>query len=184
MTLDPSAKTKCYDVLFDDLLDAHTVLDYSENSHQHVNHIRAITNISDYASYDIFIKVDDDDIYKRDYVETVVAAFRADPTIDIVSSKARYQLNGYNIYNVNAESLGGNPPRTTYHMPPTFAFNRRGLDVLMSISETELTRISHDMTWRRAWTNAGLKHAGIPNENAFIWHIHGKNRTTSNMLIS
>ena len=183
MTLDLSMKKNFYDVLFDDLLDEKTVLKYGQNVNQHVNHLQAITNISDYASYDIFIKVDDDDVYKKDYVENVVAAFLSDPTIDIVSSKVWYQLNGYTMYKGIGESLGGNPPGSTYHMPSTFAFNRRTLDVTLAIPETELISISHDLIWRRAWTRAGLNHRGVSNEESFIWYIHGGNTTTRKMLL-
>jgi len=183
MTLDANAKTTAYDPLFDDLLNEKTIINYSQNAHQHVNHIRAITNIPDYESYDIFVKVDDDDVYKAHYLENIVAVFRANPTVDITSSVVHYQLNAHTLIKGIGTSLGGNPPGSSYHMPSTFAFNHRTLAVTLAIKDEELTFISHDKTWRIAWTAKGLKHATVSNEGEFVWYIHGKNISTSFMLI-
>ena len=183
MTLDADAKKTQYAPLFDDVLNERTIIHYSQNAHQHVNHIRAITNIPDYNSYDIFVKVDDDDVYKAHYLEAIVAAFQKDPTIDITSSVAHHQLNGHAMLLGIGRSLGGNPPGSSYHMPPTFAFNRRTLAVTLAIKDEELSKLSHDKTWRCAWTAAGLKHSAVSNAAEFIWHIHGKNISTGYMLI-
>jgi len=180
MTLGADAKPS--GPLFDDLLNERTILNYSQNAHQHLNHIRAITNIPDYESYDIFVKVDDDDIYKAHYLENIVATFLSDPSVDITSSIVHYQLNGHTLINGLGISLGGNPPGSSYHMPPTFAFNRRTLGVTLAIKGWDKKNQSHDLTWRRAWTAAGLRHVAVSNEAEFIWHIHGKNISTSFML--
>lgn len=183
MTLDADAKTTYYGPLFDDLLNERTILNYSQNAHQHLNHIRAITNIPDYESYDIFVKVDDDDVYKAHYLEAIVAAFLSDPTVDITSSIVHHQLNGHTLIKGIGATLGGNPPGSSYHMPPTFAFNRRTLAVTLAIKVWERAKVSHDLTWRRAWTAAGLRHVAVANEAEIVWHIHGKNISTSFMLL-
>ena len=96
----------------------------------------AIRQIPDYESYDLFIKMDDDDVYKAYYVQTIVEAFQADPTIDTVSTRINYQLNGHRMF-VNPagyDNLGGNPGKSTYHMPMTFAFNKKAFDVIKDLT--------------------------------------------------
>jgi len=50
------------------------LMGYGPSSHQHHNHMAAI-NMVDSADFDLFLKVDDDDIYYPDYVQSVVDDF-------------------------------------------------------------------------------------------------------------
>lgn len=50
------------------------VLDYGPTKTQHLNAVAAITDAS-YRHYDLFSKIDDDDVYRADYVAGVVADF-------------------------------------------------------------------------------------------------------------
>jgi glycosyltransferase involved in cell wall biosynthesis len=179
ITLDKDAKTKNVDFLYDDLVGPNTIVKYSLNTHQHYNHSTAITNIPDYKSYDIFVKVDDDDIYKKRYIESIVATFVANPSTDITSSKLVCHLNGHNLNKGDYDNLGGNPPGSDYHMPPSFAFNRRTLDLTLSIDPSLLLqRISHDSIWRKLWSAHNLIHTTVPNERNLIMYVHGKNIST------
>lgn len=156
---------------------------HSGNSHTHFNNMLAIRALMDYNEYDVFIKMDDDDIYKSKYVENIVKKFQEDPTIDIVSSQIKHQLNGHRVYRGEElfDNLGGNPGRSTYHMPMTFAFNRRALDVIKDLEQKDV--FGHDdMMWRMHWEAHGLKHATVDNTEEVIWHIHGKNVSTSDFI--
>lgn len=156
---------------------------HSTNSHTHFNNMLAIRALMDYNEYDVFIKMDDDDIYKAPYVENIVKMFQEDPTIDIVSSQIKYQLNGYKVYKGEEpyDNLGGNPGNSDYHMPMTFAFNRRALDVIKDLEQKDV--FGHDdMMWRMHWEAHGLKHATVDNTEEVIWHVHGKNVSTSDFI--
>lgn len=156
---------------------------HSGNSHTHFNNMLAIRALMDYNEYDVFIKMDDDDIYKSRYVENIVKKFQEDPTIDIVSSQIKHQLNGHRVYRGEElfDNLGGNPGKSTYHMPMTFAFNRRALDVIKDLEQKDV--FGHDdMMWRMHWEAHGLKHATVDNTEEVIWHIHGKNVSTSDFI--
>lgn len=156
---------------------------HSTNSHTHFNNILAIRSLGNYNTYDIFIKMDDDDIYKSGYVENIVKMFKEDPDIDIVSSQIRYQLNGHRVYEGEEpfDNLGGNPGNSDYHMPMTFAFNRRALEVIKDLEQKDV--FGHDdMMWRMHWEAHGLKHATVDNTEEVIWHIHGKNVSTSDFI--
>ena len=118
-----------YQLMYNDIEDINII--YTKNSHQHYNFIRAITSV-DYNNYDLFVKIDDDDIYKTNYVKTIVEYFNGHQDVDVISSKIKYQLNGSILREVNANDLGGNPKNCDFKMPPTFAFNKNGLkNILM-----------------------------------------------------
>lgn len=156
---------------------------HAGNSHTHFNNMLAIRSLGNYNTYDVFIKMDDDDIYKSGYVENIVNKFKEDPTIDIVSSQIKYQLNGHRVYKGEElfDNLGGNPGKSTYHMPMTFAFNRKALDVIKDLEQKDV--FGHDdMMWRMHWEAHGLKHATVDNTEEVIWHIHGKNVSTSDFI--
>lgn len=165
-----------YSLLYDDLQDVRIV--YNENRHQHYNYLNSIKSV-DYSQFDLFIKIDDDDIYKKEYVKTIVDFFKANPSADVVSSKIFYQLNGSILRQVNANNLGGNPELCDFKMPPTFAFNKKGLKYVL---ELQSLYGFEDHMWRDAW----CKHCNvveINNQDNIIWHIHGQNISTANFLI-
>jgi hypothetical protein len=154
---------------------------HSINSHTHFNNMAAIKQFRNYDTYDVFIKMDDDDVYKAPYVENIVNMFESDSTIDIVSSQIRYQLNGYKLNEGEEpyDNLGGNPGNSDYHMPMTFAFNKRAFDVIKDLEQKDVFGYD-DMMWRMHWEAHGLKHSTVDNTEEIIWHIHGKNVSTAN----
>lgn len=167
--------------LYDDLEDTRVHVCVTANSLIHINHINAIKNVPNWESYDVFIKMDDDDFYKKDYVKNIVTLFETMPDIDVTSTKIRYQLNGNSLFNNPNlyDNLGGNGSIDS-HMPMTLAFNKKALHLVMNIRE--ITHNNDDMLWRRTWEAAGLKHLGVDNADQVIWHIHGKNLSTANFL--
>lgn len=167
--------------LYNDLNQERIHVCVTENNLIHYNHISAIKNVPNWESYDVFIKMDDDDFYKKDYVKNVVTLFETMPDIDITSTKIRYQLNGNSLFdNPNLyDNLGGNGPIES-HMPMTLAFNKKALDLVIALDRPHHN--NDDMLWRRTWEAAGLKHLGVDNSDQIIWHIHGKNESTANFL--
>lgn len=152
----------------------------TKNRHTHVNNMAAIKSVDDYESYDLFIKMDDDDIYRANYVKNIVDFFQKNPDVDIVSSEIQLQLNGTDVYLADAKNLGGNKD-VDYKMPMTFAFNKKALDVIINLKQKNLLA-NDDLTWRMIWDAHGLKHAPIDNAEEIIWHIHGKNDSTASFL--
>jgi hypothetical protein len=171
-----------YEKLYDDLLSANDNIHITlnENQHNHINYMNAIKSVPNYLDYDIYVKIDDDDIHKKDYVSTIVEFFQKnDP--DVISSRVKYQLNG-NLMIVNEGgwgTLGGNPDGSNFKMPMTFAFNKKALQFLLLIENPN--KLSGKL-WRRVWHENQLKHMQIDNKENLIWHIHGANITTANFL--
>lgn len=167
--------------LYNDLLDDKLIVRTGINDRIHINNMLAIENIPNYYDYDVFIKMDDDDIYKKDYVKNIVEMFQANPDVDIVSTRINHQLNGVQMVSGNYDNLGGNPNNSLYHMPMTFAFNMRALDTIINIPDQEIGW-NDDLLWRYKWEDVGLKHMPVNNQEEIIWHIHGKNISTSSFL--
>lgn len=175
-------------VLIDDIKDPRVV--YTEQiNHKvcftHYNAMDTIKSVPNYQDYDLFIKMDDDDIYKKDYVKNIVDFFKDNPDVDIASSKVGTQLNGFTVIkNKNGyETLGRIAKEDNSNMPMTFCFNKKALDQIINLTRKEIGQDWEDMAWRRAWTKAGLVHKEINNIDQTIWNVHGKNTTTSNLLI-
>ena len=162
--------------LINDLNDI--VISITDNNHTHFNNMTAIKAVDDYQDYDLFIKMDDDDIYKADYVKNIITLFENNLDIDIVSSEIEFQLNGTEVYLVNAKDLGGN---AEYRMPMTYAFNKKALDAIINLEKKDMFGFD-DMIWRIIWKAYGLKHAIVDNSQEVIWHIHGKNVSTASFL--
>jgi hypothetical protein len=158
-----------YEYLFDDILDERFIIKYNKNSSTYVNYMTTISQCP--TPYDIYIKMDDDDIYKKDYVKTIVEYFETHEC-DILSSEIGSQLNNYFLSKGNYRSLGGDFPDNNFLMPQTYAFSHKAYKGLLHIEDN---RNFEDLQWRAAWTSCGLKDDNVDNSNNIIWHIHGKN---------
>jgi hypothetical protein len=175
-------------VLIDDIKDPRVV--YTEQiNHKvcftHYNAMDTIKSVPNYQDYDLFIKMDDDDIYKKDYIKNLVDFFKSNPDADIASSKVGTQLNGFTVIkNKNGyTTLGRISKEDNSHMPMTFAFTKKALDQIINLTRKELGNDWEDVAWRKAWMKAGLIHKEIDNADQTIWNVHGKNTTTNNYLI-
>ena len=186
ITSDSTTLTKDFSPLYKDL-SGKFIINQSANSQygfSHFNNMNTIRFVPDWEIYDLFVKMDDDDIYKKYYVENIVNHFKVNSDIDIVSSKITYQLNGYDLYVRDVDkydNLGGNPGDTNYAMPLTFAFTKRALNTIINLTVNDVNG-HDDMMWRTAWYKEGLKHSLIDNSDNVIWNIHGKNASVAGFL--
>lgn len=167
--------------VIDDLFSQKTQIVMHPNGHSHTNNMNAIKSVLNYMDYDLFVKFDDDDIHKKDYVLNIVNHFKQHPECDITSTFITNQLNGVTLYKGPYDNLGPNPQGTDaeYHMPMTFAFNKKALQSIIG-----LTYLYHydDYIWRQQWLKDGLVHQTVKNDDQIIWYIHGKNISTANFL--
>ena len=171
-------KQKKMEFIFDDLKTEKNKFIFSENTYQHINHIKAITSVENFEDYDLFVKIDDDDIYKKDYVKTIVEFFETND-YDVITSKINYQLNGGNIFTGDYECYFENPQNCSFKMPMTFAFNLTALKHILNITEIEYWE---DQMWRDIWCK-NCKIGEYDNTKNIIWYIHGKNISTADFLI-
>ena len=136
-------------IVYDDLISERVKMVFTKNSHQHYNHMNAIMGVENYEDFDIFVKIDDDDIYKKNYIKNIVDFFENND-VDMVSSKIKYLLNGSKIITGNYDNLGGNPKNCDFKMPFTFAFNKKALSLIKNL--TNIFGFEDNM-WRESWCN-------------------------------
>lgn len=180
ITMERSTHQKNYiQKIFDDVKTNKNSFIYTLNQHQHTNHINTILAVENYGDYDIFVKIDDDDIYKKDYIMNIVNYFKEND-VDVLSSTIRYQLNGNIVRLVNAHNLGANPENCDFKIPATFAFNLKSFNLIKNLSKIYGFE---DNMWRDVWCENKCIIREIDNTENVIWNIHGKNTTTANFLI-
>jgi hypothetical protein len=132
--------------------------------------------------YDLLLKIDDDDIYFRTYVEEVVRDFQ-ERRWDYSGCCSDGYLNGGRLIDHQLKSLGlteedhqlGIPEV----MPPTIALSRKAA---LAILEVHDSGVSDDFLWRRHLGKIGGMKMCIRPRSNFIYHIHGANISTGSFL--
>lgn len=168
------------EIVYDDLYSDKLIINDFANSHTHFNNINVMKAVPDYEDYDIYIKMDDDDVYKANYVKSIVEFFKANPDTDIVSSNIVTQINGENVYLGQYSDLG-NLYSGDYRMPMTYAFNKKAFNAIKNLESKDISGYD-DMTWRMHWNAHRLKASVVNNEYNIVWHIHGDNTSTASFL--
>jgi hypothetical protein len=139
-----------------------------------------LANLDD---YDLFLKVDDDDIYLRSYVAEVVADFVANRW-DFSGTHSHGLLNGRRwLPEYRQEDLGVEfedlELQVPCIMPPTIALSRRALDVALASEDQGLF---DDIQWRRAIARRRELVMAHRSDRNFVYNIHGENASTGSWL--
>lgn len=166
---DDESEIANYECLYDDILDDRFIIGFNKNGTSHERYMTTLSQSS--QAYDIYIKIDDDDIYKKDYVKTIVEYFETHEC-DVLSSPVGYDLNNYFLSKGYHYTFCGDPPVNNFLMAPTFAFSHKAYQVLFDIIDNY---DDESRQWMAAWPAAGLESQNVDNANNIIWHIHGRN---------
>lgn len=157
-------------------------LDYGITSNMHENYLRSIS-LSDVENYDLFLKIDDDDIYRSSYVRDVVDSFLSIGW-DYSGSHSDGILNGSRWYPDNKKpNLGLSDKDAELGvisiMPPTAAFSRRAIKKIMNL---EYTDRFEDIAWRQQLAADNEIKCHVREKSNFIYNIHGTNISTGSWL--
>ncbi len=177
--------------LYDDLPGDHLLLQFGPRLAQHLNYLAAVNAVR-LEDYDLFCKIDDDDVYRTDYIAGVVADFRRYGW-DYSGSHSEGWIRGTQW--LNDADLAGFGPHSDfdlglgviYIMPPTAAFSRRaiecisGLDLASPPEELRLGNAFEDVAWGRIIARAGLA-TRVRSTSRFTYHVHGANISTAGMM--
>lgn len=174
-----------YDALLEEAIGGspgRVFLGYGKSGTFHENYATALA-LANLDDYDLFLKVDDDDIYFRTYVADVVADFVANRW-DYSGTHTQGMLNGRHwAPNDLHEDLGMDfedlDLRIPSIMPPTMALSRRALDVSLA---SEDTGHFDDVQWRRAIARQPGMVMSLRRDTNFVYHIHGENASTGTWL--
>lgn len=144
---------------------------YGPSASHHRNHMAAIEQVN-WKNYDLFFKIDDDDIYKQHYIRDAVADYikrKWDFSGEISKGHLYYEKFKKN-YNLN-EYVSDIDYSNKAFMPPTFCWNKKAMKIIADIDDI---KGSEDYEWRKQLaTNDDLLTLVRPAGN-FIYNIHKK----------
>jgi hypothetical protein len=172
-------------LLQDFLSDQRLKIIYNSNKDQHTNYLNAIKSYNS-LDYDLFIKIDDDDIYHKDYIKKSIEYYSSSDC-DILSYIPKHHINNNKIKD-SIRSIGVWGPDTEssikFGMPPTYIFNRKACDIILNITLAQAKKIHHfeDGSWRTYWRQHNLKSKIIEDFEPFTYNIHNKNTSSAFLL--
>jgi len=163
-----------YGELFDDIVDDRWTIKYYTNGNQHVNYLNAIKQIN-IDDYDYFIKIDDDEIHKREYLTSIYQYIISNKKFDVLTSKVLFKLNACFLErNGPWGNLGAMPD--IVGMPGTMVISREAMKEIVSMPLTEWTKGYEDTAWINYLYDKKKRVFVLgPEQPNFIWHIHGGN---------
>ena len=181
----PDCTTFHYEALLDDVRNGapRTVrIKYGESKTPHENNITVLRMI-DIDDYDLFLKIDDDDIYFQSYVEDVVDDFAVNRW-DYSGTCSQGLLNGHRWYpkknqrdlGLAQEDIDLGIPRI---MPPSAAFSRKAIRAILDAPGTD---VIEDIHWRRILARTPGLIMAVRNDRNFVYNIHGGNMSTGSWL--
>jgi hypothetical protein len=178
---DPSAAA-----LTADLVGPTTRISVGPNLDQHSNHMAALAMAGD---SDLYFKIDDDDLYRPDYVRHVVDAY--DGTWDYSAGYSDGIVFGSEFRRGVLHSLCVDPTQeevrkgVVMYMPSTLVLNPTGLSVIRGLSDDEVDHAYEDIVWRnRLWDSDArffLRSDPVFTRD-FTYVVHGANISTSGWL--
>ena len=185
--IDNDIEKKQYETLLQDFAkDNRLQIFYHQNMDQHENYIYPIKKI-DYHKYNLFIKIDDDDIYKHSYLENIIDNF-SKHQIDIISAKIKYQIESNHISEGEFDTVSGAwgpdlQSNIKFGMPCTYAFNNKALDIILKLTPEENHKIHpfEDPVWRTRWREKNLLSYVIPKFDHVLYHKHQNNVSSPNI---
>jgi hypothetical protein len=174
-----------YEALLNDVCDkasGKVLITYGKSKTFHENFISALKMIN-VDDYDLFFKVDDDDIYLQSYVKDVIDDFAINRW-DYSGTCSHGVLNGYRWYPERIQrDLGLGQTDLDLGipgiMPPTAAFSRKAIRVILEAPDS---RQFEDIYWRRILAGTPNVITALRNDRNFIYNIHGGNASTATWL--
>ena len=161
---------------------------FHNNLEQHENYIYPIIQ-NNYEEYDIFIKIDDDDIYKSNYIETILTKYNK-YKCDVLSCNIKTEINNNRIINGKFDNVGGYwhgdlESNIQFGMPFTYVFNNKALNIILQYNSQQLKAIHpfEDVGWRTKWREHNITSKVLQDSDLAIYNIHGKNISSSQCLL-
>jgi hypothetical protein len=187
INIDNDSDKELYNRLLSDFSgDKRLKLIFNQNSDQQKNYIRAIEGFG-HTNYDLFFKIDDDDIYLKKYIEQSISFYNK-YKVDIISYISSNHINNNILKNQEMKNIGFWQPDAQstiqFGMPPTFIFNKKACDIILKIDSNEAKKIHifEDGAWKTYWRKNNLSSKIIEDEYLFIYNIHNNN-TSSKFLL-
>lgn len=179
-----------YKTLLEDITPApgHQIfLGYGLSLKPHLNHIEAL-KLSTIDHYDLFLKVDDDDVYHKNYVKAVVDSylehlwdFSGSFTQGLVNQGQWLPERCYHSLGLTEKDkqLGVIPM-----MPPTFAFSKKAIKAIMDLDLGLIADPAQfeDIIWRQFLTVDPRFKVHFRDQSEYVYQVHEHNFSASNEI--
>ena len=172
-----------YERILGDLIATSSNLEisYGPTRSPHQNYLTPLQN-QPLDDYDLFLKIDDDDIYFSNYVAEVVKDFVA-LRWDYSGSHAEGYLKGPHLIAQELSGLGLSEEDLKLAipemMPPTIALSRKAVRAIFDVDDTGEWE---DFLWRQHLAKvSGIKMA-VRRKSNFVYNIHGGNVSTASFF--
>jgi hypothetical protein len=179
---DPSSAYVVADILGDS-----TFVRVGPSLTQHENHMKAIDMCGD---ADLYIKIDDDDIYRPRYIENIVRSYM-EGKWDYSAGHSNGIILGTTFRQGTLQSLCVDPTEEELQegivmfMPPTLALNSSALEEIRNLKPEDMHHSYEDIVWRnRLWYSEErfLLRDDQRFTRDFTYVVHGANISTSGWL--
>lgn len=163
--------------------DVATNVEFGPNLDQHSNHIKALSMI-DIEKYDLFFKIDDDDIYKPKYVNNSIESYCQDKW-EYSGGHSNGILLGNSYKKGLLTSLCIDPTveeiknKVVFYMPSTLALTKKAVRKILELKEVDYYE---DITWRNVLWNSGFKFRLRDTTQDYTYVVHGENISTAGWL--
>lgn len=151
---------------------------YGKSYHQHINHFEAI-NLVNLNDYDLFLKIDDDDIYNLNYVKETVDDFIKNHWA-LSGIESNGTINGYQWKpNDTIKNMAMENSDLCCGMPGSWAFSREAIKAISTVDKN--SPWFEDRLWKHHLehhTDLKLSLRSNPN-HSYHYNIHGKNTSTA-----
>lgn len=142
----------------------------------------SLANIDD---YDLFLKIDDDDIYKTGYVAEVVTDFIKNKW-DFSGTFSNGLLHDNHwLPNQKHKSLGLQQEDIDLGvlemMPPSYALSRNGIKKIQQAEIDPTDTVFEDILWRRLLTEDPQIKVQLRAKSSLIYQVHDKNFSRSGL---
>ncbi|RAP32896.1 hypothetical protein DID80_08415 [Candidatus Marinamargulisbacteria bacterium SCGC AAA071-K20] len=147
---------------------------YGPSASHHQNHMAA-ANLFDINTYDLFLKIDDDDIYRKHYVRDVVADYLKNGW-DFSGAISQGHINKDEWRkNDNLRSyISDSKHKEGHFMPPTFAWTKKAMTIINSIDNIVG---AEDSVWKDTLLNSKDIKVATREQSNFSYNIHTQNNT-------
>jgi len=181
----PNGLSLRYGILLDDLrADAagRIKIGYGPSLTSHGNYLSAI-RLANVEDYDLFLKVDDDDVYLRDYAESVARDFMRRKW-DYSGAASCGLLKGHRWkpktmlrhIGLAQEDYDLGVPEV---MPSSTAFSRRAIRAVLELPDKQ---DFEDVLWRRHLAKTPGMVLSTRKDKSFIYNFHGENVSMGSWL--
>ena len=158
---------------------AHVKVSYGKQGHQHFNHMAALQQF-DLDDFDLFIKIDDDDIYRLDYVKNLVSDYKKN-SWDFSATSSTNVVNESKIDFVE-RMFFTKPQHKLYNHPldqglaSTYAFSRKAIKKLIQRGEHHKWETAYeDPMWLKWMIQDEDIVCAYRESKDYTYFIHDKN---------